>query len=95
MVRETSEAKTWYKVSPSLVSYWMRYNGIGEKVADCICLYGLGLKEAFPMDTWMKRIVKDYYNGHFPIERYKPFAGVLQQFMFYFERDGGNAHESV
>ena len=70
-------------------TYLQTYSGIGEKVADCICLFGLGRKEAFPVDTWIKRVVTDHYNGHFPIERYKPFAGVLQQFMFYYERNGG------
>jgi Holliday junction resolvasome RuvABC DNA-binding subunit len=29
--------------------------GIGEKVANCILLFGLGQIEAFPVDTWMKR----------------------------------------
>ncbi len=67
-------------------TYYMTYKGIGEKVADCICLYGLGHKEAFPMDVWMKRIIAQYYGGSFPIEKYQPYAGVLQQFMFYYER---------
>lgn len=75
--------------------YFLTYNGIGPKVADCICLFGLGHKGAFPVDTWIKRIITTHYNGRFPIERYRPFAGVLQQFMFYHERIGGTAIENI
>lgn len=66
--------------------YWMSYSGIGPKVADCICLYGLGYKDAFPMDTWVRRIVRLHYNGVFPLGKYEGFAGVLQQWMFCYER---------
>lgn len=66
--------------------YFQTYNGVGAKVADCICLFGLGCKEAFPIDTWIRRIMNDYYGGRFPIERYGQGAGVLQQYMFYYER---------
>lgn len=72
-------------------AYYLTYKGIGEKVADCICLYGLGHKEAFPIDVWMKRIVGAHYKGRFPVEQYKRSAGVLQQFMFYYERSSAGA----
>lgn len=67
-------------------AYYQGYYGVGEKVADCICLFGLGHKEAFPIDTWIKRIIREQYAGRFPLERYRPHAGVLQQYMFYYER---------
>ncbi|MDD3336855.1 MAG: DNA glycosylase [Eubacteriales bacterium] len=66
--------------------YFSSYFGIGPKVADCICLYGLGLKDAFPMDVWVKRILRNHYQGVFPFGQYEGYAGVLQQWMFYYER---------
>ncbi|MDR0396446.1 MAG: 8-oxoguanine DNA glycosylase [Oscillospiraceae bacterium] len=66
--------------------YLMTYHGIGPKVADCICLYGLGLTGAFPRDVWVKRIERQYYGGAFPVERYPNSAGILQLFMFWYER---------
>ncbi len=67
-------------------AYFQGYLGVGPKVADCICLYGLGHKEAFPMDVWMKCIVREHYAGCFPLWRYEGFAGVMQQYLFYYER---------
>ena len=43
----------------------MMTKGIGNKVADCICLYGLQHFEAYPIDTWMKKLIDDIYSGHF------------------------------
>lgn len=67
-------------------AYLMSYTGVGPKVADCICLYGLNHKDAFPMDTWVRRIVKEHYAGVFPLGRYQGCAGVMQQWMFCYER---------
>ncbi len=66
----------------------MTYAGVGPKVADCVCLFGLGHKEAFPVDTWVRRVVKQRYQGRFPLERYPGCAGVMQQFLFFAEREG-------
>ena len=35
--------------------------GIGNKVADCILLFSLEKLEAFPLDRWMLRVLKKYY----------------------------------
>ena len=60
--------------------------GIGLKVANCISLFGLHRLRAFPRDTWIDKIEKEYYNGRFPVERYPECAGVMQQYMFFYER---------
>jgi N-glycosylase/DNA lyase len=60
--------------------------GIGEKVANCISLYGLHHIEGFPVDVWISRVLKEFYNGSFPKERYYGYAGILQQYMFYYMR---------
>ena len=57
--------------------------GIGIKVAECICLFGLHHIEAFPIDTHVNRLLQDHYPDGFPFERYQGFAGVLQQYGFY------------
>ena len=59
--------------------------GIGRKVADCICLFALHHIGAFPVDTHVKQILAAYYPKGFPFERYQGFAGVIQQYMFYYK----------
>ncbi|MGI0090375.1 MAG: DNA glycosylase, partial [Nitrososphaerales archaeon] len=35
--------------------------GVGPKVADCVLLYALHKTEAFPIDVWILRCLKQYY----------------------------------
>lgn len=72
--------------------------GVGVKVADCVCLFALGHTDAFPIDTWIKKILNSVYDGRFPVENYPDCAGIVQQWMFYAvqtgqvklpDRDGG------
>ncbi|KAF6242342.1 DNA repair protein [Nitrosopumilus sp. b1] len=46
----------------------LRIFGIGNKVADCIMLFSLEKLEAFPLDTWMLKILRKYYEDVLPIE---------------------------
>ncbi len=60
--------------------------GVGEKVANCVSLFAFHRIEAFPVDVWIARVVEERYAGHFPLGRYKGFAGVIQQYLFYYAR---------
>ena len=62
--------------------------GVGEKVADCICLFSLHHLEAFPVDTHISQALAAHYKRGFPHRRYKDIQGVLQQYMFYYEVEG-------
>ena len=42
--------------------------GVGNKVADCIMLFSLNKLDAFPLDTWMIKILEKYYSNEFKIE---------------------------
>ena len=59
--------------------------GVGVKVADCICLFGLHQLEAFPVDTHISQALEKYYGDGFPMERYRGIQGVIQQYIFYYE----------
>ncbi len=71
----------------------MSLDGVGDKVADCILLFGYGRLEAFPTDTWIKRIVEHvYFKGRkrsireiheFAEERWGGYAGYAQQYLFH------------
>lgn len=59
--------------------------GIGKKVADCVCLFGLHHIDAFPVDTHIRKILEKHYEKGFPYERYQGYLGIIQQYMFYYD----------
>ncbi len=65
--------------------------GVGTKVASCVSLFGLHHLDAFPVDVWMKRILAEQYPNGYPSDRYSPFNGVYQQYMFAYYRHRGDA----
>ena len=62
--------------------------GVGEKVADCICLFARHDLDAFPVDTHIRQALDQHYKRGFPNRRYKGFRGVVQQYIFYYELMG-------
>jgi len=44
----------------------INFLGVGLKVADCILLFSLGKREAFPVDVWVKRVILKHYAAQFP-----------------------------
>lgn len=64
----------------------MKIKGVGKKVANCVCLYGLHYMNACPVDVWIQRIFDTHYNGEIPRWVSDPNAGLLQQFVFLYER---------
>jgi len=72
----------------------MGFPGVGEKVADCVCLFGFGRLEAFPIDVWVARSLKRLYGvegsyarlRRFASERFGEFAGYAQEYLYYNER---------
>ena len=63
----------------------LKLTGIGVKVAECICLFGLHHMDGFPIDTHIKQVLEQNYKDGFPFERYKGYAGVIQQYIFYYD----------
>ena len=71
----------------------MTIHGVGEKVANCVLLFGLGRTESFPVDVWMKRICEYlYFDGDTPkaeieafaMDKFGDVAGYAQQYLFMY-----------
>ncbi len=71
----------------------LKLYGVGEKVADCICLFALHHLEAFPVDTHINQALQKHYRRGFPMRRYKGCQGALQQYIFYYELHGERMEE--
>ena len=60
--------------------------GVGEKIANCVLLFSLGFYNAFPVDVHMKHILDKYYPDGFPYEKYDGQLGLVQQYLFEYDR---------
>lgn len=61
------------------------FYGVGKKIALCTMLFGFHRMNAFPIDVWMQKVGARYPGG-IPTESYAPWGGVMQQYMFAYER---------
>lgn len=70
--------------------------GVGNKVADCVMLFGLHRYNSFPVDVWIKRIMEYcYFDGKQKISDISSFAedkfgelgGFAQQYLFFYARE--------
>ncbi|WAC05599.1 MAG: DNA glycosylase [Methanoregula sp.] len=63
---DIEDERVWYDSIASL-SYeparlaLMKLQGVGPKAADCILLFAFQKYEAFPVDVWIRRIMRDNY----------------------------------
>ncbi len=74
----------------------LKLHGVGPKVADCILLFGLNHLEAFPVDTWIKKVMEALYLKRsatnkeiwcFAQKAFGEYAGIAQQYLFYYARE--------
>ncbi len=70
--------------------------GVGDKVANCVLLFGLGFTNAFPVDVWIKRIMEDLYFHEdtnkdiieaFGKEKFGNYGGFAQQYLFIYAQN--------
>lgn len=72
----------------------LELHGVGEKIANCALLFGAGRWEAFPIDVWIERILRQLYRKRLKGARlqawaerhFGPHAGYAQQYLFHFAR---------
>lgn len=73
----------------------MKISGVGAKVADCILLFSMNKIEAFPIDTWIKKVMVSLYNTKNSLKdiemcaenKFGEYAGIAQQYLFYYMRE--------
>lgn len=70
--------------------YLQQIKGVGLKVASCVLLFSYRKYDAFPVDVWVKRILEKYYDGKVGAEYFGKYAGLCQQYLFYYERCENN-----
>ena len=66
-------------------------NGVGDKVANCILLFALDKPSAFPVDTWIQKMLQQWYLG-------QRKTGLKQMRIWaqdYFGRHAGYANQYI
>ena len=72
------------------------FMGVGAKVADCIMLFSMAKKSAFPVDVWIKRAMIHFYLAPdvslnkirvFGRDKFGELSGMAQQYLFYYARE--------
>ncbi len=74
----------------------LKIKGVGDKVANCVTLFGFGRSDSFPVDTWIEKIYREDFNGTFTdrkkisryfLDTFKENSGYVQQYLFYAKRE--------
>ena len=74
----------------------LTFKGIGEKVADCICLFAFKKTDSFPVDTWIEKLYHDNFAGELTdrskinayfLNLFKEYSAYVQQYLFYAKRE--------
>lgn len=76
------------------LDYLITNKGIGMKVASCILLFAYQRFDVFPIDTWVKKYMKENYNLNtqkeiekYVDEKYKEYSGLFIQYIFHYNRN--------
>jgi N-glycosylase/DNA lyase len=70
--------------------------GVGEKIANCVLLFAYGFQDAFPVDVWVQKAIRQlYFPKRKPAQQrlktfiqthFGPNAGYAQQYLFHYMR---------
>ena len=70
----------------------LKIKGVGKKVANCVLLFGYNRTARAPVDVWISRAIEEEFNGVNPFSEYGEDAGIIQQYIFFYEKEmGGTA----
>lgn len=81
------DLKAWNNLGDEeLMDELLKLFGVGVKVANCEILFGYHRLDAFPKDVWINRVLENHYPDGFLFEKYAPYNGIMQQYLFFYGR---------
>ncbi len=82
------DLKAWAELDDNaLMDRLLGLFGVGVKVANCEILFGYHRLNAFPIDVWIKKVLGMHYPNGFNFDKYAPYNGVMQQYLFFYSRN--------
>lgn len=74
----------------------LKFPGVGNKIANCVLLFAYGFQQAFPVDVWVMKALRELYFpkrrvsekriARFTATHFGPNAGYAQQYLFHYMR---------
>ncbi len=74
----------------------LKLPGVGNKIANCVLLFAYGFQQAFPVDVWVMKALRQLYFpkrrvhprrlARFTATHFGPNAGYAQQYLFHYMR---------
>jgi N-glycosylase/DNA lyase len=74
----------------------LKLPGVGNKIANCVLLFACGFQQAFPVDVWVMKALRQLYFprrhvsakrlARFTATHFGPNAGYAQQYLFHYMR---------
>ena len=74
----------------------LKLPGVGNKIANCVLLFACGFQQAFPLDVWVMKALRQLYFpkrrvrakrlARFTATHFGPNAGYAQQYLFHYMR---------
>jgi len=80
--------------------------GVGPKIANCVMLFAYERLQAFPIDVWIERVLRQHYfssRKKMTAQRLRQFSetyfgehgGYAQQYLFHHARSGGRGNRAI
>ncbi|SFC09799.1 DNA-3-methyladenine glycosylase family protein [Butyrivibrio sp. YAB3001] len=83
-----SNVREWSSLDDKeLLEKLLEIYGVGVKVANCEILFGFHRLDAFPKDVWINKVLELKYPEGFLFDKYRPYNGVMQQYLFFYSRE--------
>ena len=99
IVEEETDLKYYRTLSyEEALENLIKFPGVGDKVANCVLLFSMDKLQAFPVDVWIKRVLRENYlkgnsenipdNGLrvWAQNHFGRFAGYANQYLFHKKR---------
>ena len=81
----------------------LKFPGVGNKIANCALLFAYGFQQAFPVDVWVMKALRELYFpkrrvsekrlARFTATHFGPNAGYAQQYLFHYMRTRGGPRQ--
>ena len=87
----------YHMPTPKAKEALLGLSGVGEKVANCILLFGLSRFDSFPIDVWIRRVMEHFYYedqktnptviAELAQNSFGDLGGFAQQYLFFYARE--------